>query len=173
MEIVRRTAVVLLMVFAIAKPEARVQPAATVELTALRFLVGEWEAIETSPGERGGFTFSLGVQDRVMTRTNHAIYDARDGRPASRHDDLMVIYVESGTIKADYFDSEQHVIRYVVQRSGDRQVTFVSEPHASEPRYRLSYAAQPDGSLAGRFEIAAPGASEFKPYLSWTARKRR
>ena len=173
MAIVRRAALVLLASFAVANVQAHAQSAAPVDLAALRFLLGEWNAIDTSPGERGGFAFSLGVQNRVMTRTNYAIYDARDGRPASRHDDLMVIYVENGTIKADYFDSEQHVIRYVVQRRGDREVTFVSEPDASEPRYQLSYTAQPDGSLAGRFEIAAPGASEFKPYLSWTARKRR
>ena len=79
------------------------------DVTSLRFLVGEWQVVGTPPGEAGGFTFALGVQDRLMTRTNYAIYEARDGRPASRHDDLMVIYRERDQLRADYFDSEQHV----------------------------------------------------------------
>ena len=189
MRIARRAPLVALALFAIAvnarrlvtlelvatgKEETRVQPAARGDLTALKFLLGEWEAIDTPAGERGAFIFSLGVQSRVMTRTNDAVYEAREGRPASRHDDLMVIYVESGTIKADYFDSEQRVIRYVAEPRGDREVAFVSEPKASEPRYRLSYTARADGTLAGRFEIAPPESPDaFKPYLSWTARKRQ
>ena len=107
-----------------------------------------------------------------MTRTNFASYEARDGKPASRHDDLMVIYSERGALKGDYFDSEQHVIRYHVEPRGDRHIVFVSDATPSEPRYRLTYTAGADGTLAGQFEIAAPGAPDaFKPYLSWTARK--
>jgi len=142
-------------------------------LAPLRFLVGEWEAIGTPSGERGGFTFSTTVQDRVMVRTNYAEYAARDGRPATRHDDFMIVYVESDRLSALYVDSEEHVIRYLVQPRGDREVVFISESKPSEPRYRLSYAASAEGTLTGRFEIAAPGSPEaFKPYLSWTARRR-
>ena len=147
--------------------------AATPDVTSLAFLLGGWEAIGTPAGEKGGFTFSLGVQNRVMTRTNYAIYDARDGRAASRHDDFMIIYVERGQLRADYFDSEEHVVRYVGELPGDRSVVFVSDVKASDPRYRLTYTARDDGTLAGQFEIAAPGASDaFKLYLSWTARRR-
>ena len=50
----------------------------------------------------------------------------------------------------------------------------VSDSKPSDPRYRLSYNARDDGTLAGQFEIAAPGTPDaFTPYLSWTARKRR
>jgi hypothetical protein len=143
------------------------------DMTPLRFLIGEWQAIATPPGEAGGFTFALGVQNHLMTRTNYATYEAREGRPASRHDDLMVIYRERDQLKAEYFDSEQHVIRYVVQPKGDQEVVFTSEPITTEPRYRLTYVGRSDGTLAGRFEIAAPGSAEFKDYLSWSARKVR
>jgi precorrin-6B methylase 2 len=68
------------------------QPGSRADLAALGFLPGEWEALDTPAGERGGVTFSPAVQNRVITRTNFAISDARDGRPASRHDDLMVIH---------------------------------------------------------------------------------
>ena len=150
------------------------QPGSRPDIASLRFLLGDWEATGTPAGETGGFTFSLGVQNRVMTRTNYATYDARNGRMASRHDDLMVIYAEGGQLKADYFDSEQHVIRYLVEPRGDHDVAFVSDSKPSDPRYRLSYTSRDNGTLAGRFEIAAPGMPDaFKPYLSWTARKRQ
>ena len=44
----------------------------------------------------------------------------------------MAIYVDAGVVKADYFDSEDHVIRYVAEaRTGG--VVLVSE---SSPRNR-------------------------------------
>jgi hypothetical protein len=141
-------------------------------LSALEFLAGEWKAIGTPPGESGGFGFAFSVQGRVLVRTNHAVYAASDRGPASRHDDLMVIYAEGGAIKADYFDNEDHVIRYTAQVRGARDVVFVSDVTAGEPRYRLSYSMGADGLLKGLFEIAPPGApAAFKSYLAWTSRK--
>ena len=39
---------------------------------ALRFLLGDWQAVDLPAGESGGFTFTLGVQDHVLIRTNRA-----------------------------------------------------------------------------------------------------
>ena len=80
-------------------------------LAPLRFLLGDWTAIDTQPGESGSFTFRLSVHDHVIVRTNEANYAAVAQRPASRHEDLLVIFLENGSLKADYFDSEGHVIR--------------------------------------------------------------
>jgi len=149
-----------------------VEPSA---LTPLQFLLGEWEAIGGgAPGEgSGACTFAGGLQDRVILRTNHAEYPASGGRPASRHDDLMVIYVDAGSqVKADYYDSEDHVIRYLVQSPRSGEVVFLSETMPSVPRYRLTYKLADNGTLDGRFEIAPPGKLEaFETYLSWSARK--
>jgi hypothetical protein len=143
-------------------------------LSQLKFLLGEWEAVDTGPAEAGAFTFRLAVQDHLMVRTNQATYPATSDRPASRHDDLMVIYGENRALKAEYFDSEGHVIRYVVRSSASNVVVFISELSPGSPQYRLTYATTGDGLLTGRFEIAAPGApDDFKPYLSWKARRRR
>ena len=141
-------------------------------LAQLRFLVGDWQAIDGQPGERGGFSFALGVQNRVMTRTNYAIYDATPNRPASRHDDLMVVYADGAALKADYFDNEGHVIRYDVASKRDREAVFLCPPTAKEPGYRLSYVLMPEGMLKGQFEVSPPGDRDaFKTYLTWTAKR--
>jgi hypothetical protein len=148
------------------------QAQSRAELSALDFLLGDWDAIELPAGESGAFNFSLAVQDRIIIRTNYAKYPARDGKPATRHDDLMVIFVEGDALKADYFDSEQHVIHYVMQSRAPKDVVFVSQAKAGEPRYRLSYTLMANGQLKGTFEIASSeGSDDFKPLLAWTARK--
>jgi hypothetical protein len=148
------------------------EPAA---LRPLQFLLGEWEAIPSGkPGDAaGGFNFAPSLQDRVIVRTNHADYPASAGKPASRHDDLMVIYADGESVKADYYDSEGHVIRYAVQTRGGAEAVFTSEVSPATPRYRLTYTSAADGTLQGKFEIARPGSEAFTPYLSWSARRVR
>src|SRR5262249_32328531 len=59
---------------------------------ALEFLLGDWVSISQPGKATGSFSFTREVQGRVLTRRNHADYPAAKGRPASTHDDLMVIY---------------------------------------------------------------------------------
>ena len=104
--------------------------------------------------------------DRALVGCSVVVDDGAD-------DDLLVIYGDNGSLKADYFDSEAHVIRYLVDVRPPNAVVFVSDPNPREPRYRLTYTAAADGVLIGSFDIAAPGSPDaFKPYLSWKARKR-
>lgn len=80
---------------------------------------------------------------------------------------------DAGELRADYYDSEGHVIRYTGTTSAPGQITLVSEPLSGAPRFRLSYELNPDGTLDGRFEIAPPEKPQsFGPYLSWTARRK-
>jgi hypothetical protein len=104
-------------------------------------------------------------------RRNHASYPARDGKPASEHDDLMVVFVDDGKLRAEYWDSEGHVIRYEVQAPAANRLVFVSEARAGAPRFRLTYVSPAAGRLELTFEIAPPGATELRPYIS--ARLRR
>jgi hypothetical protein len=149
-----------------------IQPDNPSLLDDLRFLTGQWQAL-SRPGEpTGGFRFTAQLQARVLVRTNYADYPATSERPASRHEDLMVIYQEARMLRADYYDNEGHVIRYSGKIPGVNSVVFTSEPAASNPVFRLSYQLSVDGELKGLFEIAPPDTPDtFAPYLSWSAVK--
>ena len=145
------------------------------QMDRVSFLLGTWQATGSGqPGQGAGTaTFSSDIQGHVMVRRSYAEYPAAEGRPASRHDDLMVIYMQEGVLRADFYDSEGHVIRYAVTTPADRQAIFVSDLVEGQPRYRLTYSLE--GSvLKGRFEIAPPGSADsFKTYLSWDSKKQR
>ena len=138
------------------------------ELEPFSFLIGEWPSTGTGkPGEgKGTAVFERSLQDRVILRKSYAQY------PASRHDDLMIIYAAQGGARADYHDSEGHVIRYAVTSRAPGQAVFVSDAITGAPRFRLSYKLQGADVLKGEFEIAPPNAPDaFKPYLNWESRK--
>ncbi len=171
---VARSLAALLVAFFIADASAVAAPPKGLE--ALSFLIGDWQAQGGGkPGEAsGGFSFAPGLQDRVVVRTSYAEYPATADKPSSRHDDLMVLYAtDAGEIRADYYDSEGHVIRYVGNAASAGQFSLVSELVTGAPRFRLSYKLNPDGTLDGRFDVAPPGKPEsFGPYLSWTSRRK-
>jgi hypothetical protein len=135
-------------------------------LQPIRFLVGQWDSVgQGKPGEATGVaTFAPSLQGRVITRTSFAQY------PGSRHDDLMIIYAEGAAIRADYYDSEGHVIRYTVKAEPNRAV-FTSDAVPGQPRFRLTYVLASPGKLDGSFDIAPPDAPEkFGSYLTWTSK---
>ena len=141
------------------------------DLSSLAFLVGRWEATGGGqPGEAAGSaTFETSLQGQVLIRRSFAEYPATSSAPASRHDDLMIIYAESdGTLGADYYDSEGHRIHYTVDVPSPGHAVFLSDKTARGPRYRLTYELHPSGHLGGEFAIAPPDHPEtFSPYLTW------
>ena len=137
-------------------------------------MLGEWEADTTGPGgPTGGFTLATDLQGRVLLRKNRADYAPKDGHPATSHDDLMVIYRDGDATKADYWDNEGHVIRYVATVDKGKSFTFVSDAVAGRPRFRLTYLVVSPKALSLRFEIATPNAPEqFKPYIQATVHRK-
>jgi hypothetical protein len=145
------------------------------ELAALSFLLGDWEGGGGAPGQStGGTSFAPSLQDRVVIRTNFAVTPAASQAPASRHDDLMIIYVdERGMVRADYYDNEGHVIRYTMAIASPGHVVFTSDPVPSGPQYRLTYQDSSPELVKGTFSIASPGKpGVFTPYLTWDMRRR-
>jgi len=166
---------VIALAFAVIAAAASVHAEVPKQLEPLTFLLGEWEAAgEGQPGQgTGTAAFALALQDRVIIRTSYAVYPASKTAPASRHDDLMVIYAgEGGALRADYYDNEGHVINYMVTVTAPGEASFVSEIASGAPRFRLSYKLGPDGLLKGEFAVAPPGKPDaFARYLVWESRK--
>jgi hypothetical protein len=153
-----------------AQSQAERGPAAKLD-SKWSVLVGEWEGEGSgSPGSGGGTSsFQFDLQKQVLVRRSHSEYAAAEGRPATVHDDLMVIYPGGGEeSRAIYFDNEGHVIDYKAKWSGAGDtLTFVSKAAAGTPQFRLIYKKVDAQTLTVAFEMAPPGqAGAFKPYVS-------
>jgi hypothetical protein len=138
-----------------------------------QFLVGNWAGEGGGqPGQgTGAFSFSPELQGKILVRRSFAEYPAANGKPASRHDDLLIVYRDETNhgLRATYFDSEGHAIQYTV-RPADGTVVFVSEGARSGPRFRMSYTSTGKNTLKFKFEIAAPG-KDFAPYIEAAAHR--
>jgi hypothetical protein len=140
-------------------------------------LVGDWTGEGGGgPGQGSGtFSFKPDLQGKILVRKNRAEYPAAKERAAFVHDDLMVVYRDTpkAALRAIYFDSEGHTIRYEVQAAPDGgEVVFVSASEASAPRYRLTYTRVEQNRLKIKFEIAPPGHPEqFATYFEASARR--
>ena len=114
---------------------------------SVRFLVGTWNATAAGSGDIGSYTFEPDLKDHVIVRhsTN------------GEHGDLLYIYSETPEtpLKAIYFDSEGHVIHYVVTNPSPTTVVFVSD------MYRLTYELK-SGTMSGRFQVKPPGQGDFR-----------
>lgn len=152
------------------------QPSKPANWEAWGFLLGEWVGEGSGqPGRgSGGFSFYLDLQERVLVRRNYARYPATEKKPASSHDDIMVIHQEEGVTKAEYFDNEGHVIHYRVSFPKDSSsVMFLSDIRKSAPRYRLTYRKAGEGTVTIAFEIAPPGKPDvFSRYVEASAKKK-
>ena len=172
-----RTGLVLAFLLATIAPAVARQPKDT-NWDDWRFLLGKWTAEGGGqPGQAstGGFSFDSDLQGKILVRRNYSEYPATGNKPASRHDDLMMVYQEpqKGT-RAVYFDNEGHVIQYSVSFSEDRKtITFVSDVTPSSPRFRLIYRQLKKDSLSIEFDIAPPGKPDsFSKYVEGTARRK-
>jgi hypothetical protein len=137
-------------------------------LAGFSFLVGDWKASGSGdPGRSTGeFSFEWAAGRRALVRRNEAI------TPGGRHTDFMLVYSRpDGAVRAVYVDSEGHTIEYDVTIAADQR-RIVFESVGVGPRFRLWYQAKEDGSLATGFQIAQPGASEFRTYLEGVAQRR-
>jgi len=141
-------------------------------LDPLNFLLGTWSAPEAESQlgtARGGTTFKLDLDRHVIVRTNFAEY-IKGPQAGTRHDDLMIIYADGSNARAIYFDSEGHTIRYRITVPAPNSAIFESEASDPGPRYRLTHRVHGD-VFDGKFEIAPPGESNYKTYLSWQSKR--
>jgi len=147
--------------------------------TQWQFLIGEWSAEGGGkPGQAtsGGFSFVTQLEGKILVRKSWSDYPATGAKPAYHHEDLMIVYPESAgkPVRAVYFDNEGHVINYGAEFSSDGDlITLVSDPIASQPRFRLSYKKGQADAVSVKFEIAPPGKPEaFSTYVEGTSHRK-
>lgn len=137
-------------------------------------LIGDWVGGASrgvpGPAASSGFSFRYDLENHVIVRKDWSDYPARQGRPAFRHEGLMIVSPgDAGSpARATYYDNEGHVIEYDYAVS-DSAVVFTSVLQEGAPRFRLTYRFEP-AQVAIRFDIARPGAGDdFQPYVEGTA----
>jgi len=140
-----------------------------------QYMLGEWKGEGSGqPGEGSGmFTLKPKLEGNILERKGRTEIAATATRPASLHEDVMIIYKnrEGNPVKSIYFDNESHVINYDITYS-ENKITMTSEANPAMPRFRLIYEKLDDKLLNIRFEIAMPNApEEFKMYLEGKSKK--
>jgi hypothetical protein len=143
------------------------------QLAGLSFLIGNWQAgrgtvADTGRTSTGHSTFTLEAGGNVILRKDRTELFSSSGKPAGGFDQIMMIYPEGGTIRADYSDGT-HVIHYVkADVIAGHSVTFVSASRPDAPTFRLRYELSNPATLAVTFEMAPPGSTAFHQIASGT-----
>jgi hypothetical protein len=137
------------------------------------WIIGTWDGKAAGkPGSgTGSFSLLYSLDHAVLLRKSLSNYKQPKTAAKTHHEDFMVIYEENNHWRADYWDTERHVIHYGVSM-GEGVATFVSDKAAGQPTFRLIYKRMEKGALSVEFAIAAPGSEEFKPYVSGICERR-
>jgi hypothetical protein len=145
------------------------------EFEKWNWLMGEWVGEGSGqPGSGGGgFSFTQELDKKILVRKAHTEFPAAAGRPASVHDDLMVVYLDyrSQPTKAIYFDNEGHTINYSISYS-DRSIILISEKIPNVPIFRLTYTFINDQSVNTKFEMSQDG-EKFMTYIEGKSLKKK
>ena len=97
----------------------------------------------------------------MLVRRDHTTMTAADDHPLGGFDQLMPIYPEAGTLHADSFDGE-HTIHYTSPTvDPGESVTFATAAGTPGTAFRLTYAVVAPDELTVKFEMAAPGGTDF------------
>jgi hypothetical protein len=150
---------------------ARAPARSTIDMNSgLDFLLGEWVSADPAVQGEARFTLKPELGAHVLVRQHHAMIPSPDkGAPPVAHDDLMVFYREAGTLKADYWDNEGHIIHYLVETSY-KGITLESV-EAPGPRFKLEYKIKAADLVTVVFSMKMPGAADYKVYVSGDAKR--
>ena len=142
----------------------------------LNFLMGTWNAKTTQQGSAaatvlGTYTFQTDLSGTVITRTSSADSCKGPGSFDCQHRDLLMIYSDMGDpiLHALYADNEGHVLHYDITTPDANTAVFLASTPG--PKFRLTYHLE-GGVMSGKFQIEAPGSTEFKSYLEWSGTKK-
>jgi hypothetical protein len=141
----------------------------------LMFLEGVWQAhvAHGSASADGTYSFAMELGDHIMAR--HTVSIAGCKGPSDfdcNHRDLLYVYQDAGepSLKAIYFDSEGHTLHYDISIPSPNFAVFMTAANQPGPRFRLTYELKA-GVMYGKFQMQAPGATDWKSYLEWSGPK--
>lgn len=138
------------------------------------YLIGSWKGEGSGkPGEgEGYFSFQFDLGNKILIRKNHTEFPASQNRPATIHDDLLIVYPSDreGNQKAIYFDNEGHVINYSISFSNENDIVFTSEKTPNMPVFRLTYSKLDSKSVNVIFEMSNDGV-KFMKYVEGKSKK--
>jgi hypothetical protein len=144
-------------------------------LAKFKFLIGKWVGSgggSSSSQGVGASIFRFDLDSNVIIRENYAHYSAQNNNPEYTHKDLMIIYYQSDTPKAVYFDNEKHVINYNIEFA-DNKVIFTSIEIREAPQFRLTYEEDGNNKMKLYFDIAPPNTpGKFKLYITAEMQKK-
>jgi hypothetical protein len=137
------------------------------------WLTGTWAGEgEGAPGQGSGtFSFSYDLDKNILVRKSHSEYPATTDKPATIHDDLMIIYpgTEGNQDKAVYFDNEGHTIFYSVDFN-EKSIILTSERSHNGPVFKLVYKLLDPGTVSVSFQMSRDGV-DFMTYVEGKSRK--
>lgn len=137
------------------------------------WLIGEWRGEGGGqPGQGGGtFSFKTDLDGKILVRKSHSEYPASGNRPATIHDDLMIVSLDySGNpTKAIYFDNEGHTINYRISYAPNT-IVLTSEKMANVPVFRLTYTLLDTQMVNTKFEMSQDG-EKFMTYVEGKSKK--
>ncbi len=139
------------------------------KLSKLSFLIGTW----TVDGAEGSTTFERALNNKIIIRKSWATVPASAGKPASKHEDLMIIFPYGDHLRASYFDVNGYVVGYEVEPQGKNSVVLTSDKMQGIPRAKLTYNLGANGVLAAKIDYApADKPDAFAPSMAWSSRKK-
>ena len=141
-------------------------------LARLAFLDGNWIAKAQGPGgvaASGSYRFATELDGHVLARHSRTAECKAPSGFDCEHGDLLYVFAEgpAGALKAIYFDSEGHVLHYDVSTPTPTTAIFGTDSAMPGPQFRLVYELK-DGVMSGRFQLKAPGSTEWRSYLEWS-----
>jgi hypothetical protein len=148
-------------------------------LGGIGFLLGDWKSEDGKVADTGGTSHGASTMTAeadghmLLRRDRTEVFDAH-GKPTGAFSQVMLVYPEDGSLRADYGDGEGHVIHYAsaVVTPG-RSVVFTGAVQPAQPTFRLSYTLTPAGELAVDFAMLPPGGGPLQPIASGHLKKAR
>lgn len=137
------------------------------------WLIGEWKGEGGGqPGQGGGtFSFKTDLDGKIMVRESHSEYPASGNRPATIHDDLMIVSLDynGNPTKAVYFDNEGHTINYTITYAPNT-VVLTCEKIANIPVFRLTYTLLENKMVNTKFEMSQDS-EKYVTYVEGKSKK--